>query len=219
MPLISGKKRFVVLFLSRSTGLRLPHRLLPPRRPPVSPPSPDARSHQALREAPPPLSPAAGCTSGRVGSAGARSRLRCELAAAAHRALLLASPARPAVEAAGDAAVRIQVRLLKADVQRLVKGSRADPPGLSTACSTWRRCAASACARARSTRMQRHRRCCSRLRTAGRGGHRGMPPEPLPSGLAAAGSRRRLLGSLPPVAGDRPPLALHTQGGVKRKDE
>ena len=29
------------------------------RRPPVSPPSPDARSHQALREAPPPLSPAA----------------------------------------------------------------------------------------------------------------------------------------------------------------
>jgi len=46
------------------------------------------------------------------------------------------------VEAAGDAAVRIQVRLLKADVQRLVKGSRADPPGLSTACSTWRRCAA-----------------------------------------------------------------------------
>jgi len=46
--------------------------------------------------------------------------------------------------------------------------------------------------------------------------HRGTP---LPSGLAAAGSRRRLLGSPPPVAGDRPPLALHTQGGVKRKDE
>jgi len=103
------------------------------------------------------------------------------------------------VEAAGDAAVRIQVRLLKADVQRLIKGSRADPPGLSTACSTWRRCAASACARARSTRMRRRRRCYSRLRTAGRGGHRGMPPEPLPSGLAATGARRCLLGSPPPV--------------------